>query len=105
MQIACSYRNSLLLNFLFSFPYSLLYNYSLYLIQNVVKLLGISCGISGGAGSPDWKKCDVIAKLIANCPSQAESVEEYYKLVSPQVSGVLIIYFPQAYFQHYFLVE
>ena len=64
------------------------HNYSLYLIQNVVKLLGISCGISGGAGSPDWKKCDVIAKLIANCPSQAESVEEYYKLVSPQVSGV-----------------
>ena len=36
--------------------------------------------------SPEWKKCDVIAKVIANCPSQAKSVEEYYKLVSPQVS-------------------
>ena len=34
---------------------------------------------------PDWHKCDVIAKLIANCPSQAESVEEYYSQVAPQV--------------------
>ena len=38
------------------------------------------------SSSPEWKKCDVIAKMIANCPSQAKSVEEYYKLVSPQVS-------------------
>lgn len=38
------------------------------------------------SSSPEWKKCDVIAKVIANCPSQAKSVEEYYKLVSPQVS-------------------
>ena len=37
------------------------------------------------SSSPEWKKCDVIAKVIANCPSQAKSVEEYYKLVSPQV--------------------
>lgn len=52
-------------------------------------MLAISVNISGGAAnaSPaDWKKCDVIAKVIANCPSQAKSVEEYYKLVSPQVS-------------------
>lgn len=38
------------------------------------------------SSSPEWKKCDVIARVIANCPSQAKSVEEYYKLVSPQVS-------------------
>ncbi|XP_078383567.1 transport and Golgi organization protein 6 homolog [Oculina patagonica] len=48
-------------------------------------------GSAGGAtsASPEWKKCDVIAKVIANCPSQAKSVEEYYKLVSPQVLQLL----------------
>ena len=48
----------------------------------------ITLNVSGEvtSSSPEWKKCDVIAKVIANCPSQAKSVEDYYELVSPQVS-------------------
>ena len=49
-------------------------------------ILTFTVDVSGGAHSPDWQKCDIIAKIIANCPSQAKSVKEYYKLVSPQVS-------------------
>ena len=58
-----------------------------YILQRVTDLT-ITFDVSGEvtSHSPEWKKCDVIAKVIANCPSQAKSVEEYYKLVSPQVS-------------------
>ena len=49
----------------------------------------LSLVISGQADSPDWQKCDVIAKVIANCPSKAESVEQYYQLVSSQVRWFL----------------
>lgn len=41
---------------------------------------------AGAAGSPDWQRCDAVAKVIAKCPSQATSVEDYYKMLSPQVS-------------------
>ncbi|XP_064640492.1 transport and Golgi organization protein 6 homolog [Lineus longissimus] len=56
-------------------------------------LRGLLQGAEGGGSSTsdgsgtgdDWKKCNAIAQIIANCPKQACSVEEYYRLISPQV--------------------
>jgi hypothetical protein len=39
--------------------------------------------ITGGAS--EWKICEAIANVIANCPLQIQSPEEYYKSISPQV--------------------
>ena len=36
--------------------------------------------------SENWKKCQAIAKVISNCPSQAVSVDHYYSLICPQVT-------------------
>lgn len=36
-------------------------------------------------GPPDWRKFDAVAKVIATCPSNIESLEEYYQKISPQV--------------------
>ncbi|XP_067047610.1 transport and Golgi organization protein 6 homolog isoform X1 [Acropora muricata] len=59
--------------------------------QNGVKavLLGILGESKGAAASPDWQRCDAVAKVIAKCPSQATSVEDYYKMLSPQVLELL----------------
>ena len=39
-------------------------------------------GATGGGG---WRKYQAVATVIASCPAQASSVEEYYALVCPQV--------------------
>ena len=41
--------------------------------------------ISGMTEAADWRKCDAVAKVIACCPLQSQSVEKYYSLVAPQV--------------------
>ncbi|KAJ8281215.1 hypothetical protein GJAV_G00064910 [Gymnothorax javanicus] len=50
-------------------------------------------GTTGGAiaepATSDWKKCDMAARVLAACPQQALSVEEYYSLVCPQVLELL----------------
>jgi len=33
----------------------------------------------------DWRKCDAVAKILAACPQQCLSLEDYYGLVCPQV--------------------
>ena len=37
-------------------------------------------------GGDNWKKCRALAMVIATCPAQASSVEQYYSHVCPQVS-------------------
>ncbi|KAK3742163.1 hypothetical protein QZH41_020476 [Actinostola sp. cb2023] len=45
---------------------------------------------SGGSHSAqDWRKCDMVAMVIASCPSQANSTQEYYEHISPQVLQLL----------------
>ena len=46
--------------------------------------LFVSLDVQTGA-SPDWRKCDAIAQIIANCPTNMKSTEEYYRVISPQV--------------------
>ena len=38
----------------------------------------------------DWRKCKAVARVLSSCPSQAASVQDYYSLVSPQVSPVVV---------------
>ncbi|KAM6408998.1 transport and Golgi organization protein 6 homolog [Rhynochetos jubatus] len=62
-------------------------------VQAVVR--GIMEGTGGGAGAEaaavDWKKCDTVAKILASCPQQCLSLEDYYRLVCPQILGLLHI--------------
>ncbi|XP_068267299.1 LOW QUALITY PROTEIN: transport and Golgi organization protein 6 homolog [Nyctibius grandis] len=62
-------------------------------VQAVVR--GIMEGTGGGAGAEaaavDWRKCDAVAKILASCPQQCLSLEDYYRLVCPQVLGLLHI--------------
>ncbi|XP_036131320.1 transport and Golgi organization protein 6 homolog isoform X1 [Molossus molossus] len=60
-------------------------------VQAVVRgiLEGAGAGAAGGsdaeAAAADWKKCDLIAKILASCPQQSLSLEDYYKNICPQI--------------------
>ncbi|KAM6325136.1 transport and Golgi organization protein 6 homolog [Podargus strigoides] len=62
-------------------------------VQAVVR--GIMEGTGGGAGAEaaavDWRKCDVVAKILASCPQQCLSLQDYYRLVCPQILDLLHI--------------
>ncbi|NXE02776.1 TNG6 protein, partial [Chaetorhynchus papuensis] len=52
-------------------------------------------GALGGAGTEaaalDWRKCDAVGKILAACPQQCLSLEDYYRQVCPQVLDLLHI--------------
>ncbi|XP_036202052.1 transport and Golgi organization protein 6 homolog isoform X1 [Myotis myotis] len=60
-------------------------------VQAVVRgiLEGVGAGVAGGsdaeATAADWKKCDLIAKILASCPQQSLSPEDYYRDTCPQI--------------------
>ncbi|XP_025776341.1 transport and Golgi organization protein 6 homolog [Puma concolor] len=60
-------------------------------VQAVVRgiLEGAGAGAAGGsdaeAMAADWKKCDLIAKILASCPQQSLSPEDYYRDICPQI--------------------
>ncbi|XP_058135777.1 transport and Golgi organization protein 6 homolog isoform X2 [Dasypus novemcinctus] len=60
-------------------------------VQAVVRgiLEGAGAGAVGGsdaeATAADWKKCDLIAKILASCPQQSLSPESYYRDICPQI--------------------
>ncbi|XP_061863206.1 transport and Golgi organization protein 6 homolog isoform X2 [Colius striatus] len=62
-------------------------------VQAVVR--GILEGAGGGAGAEaaavDWRKCDAVAKILASCPQQSLSPQDYYGLVCPQILDLLHI--------------
>ncbi|XP_052652477.1 transport and Golgi organization protein 6 homolog isoform X2 [Harpia harpyja] len=62
-------------------------------VQAVVR--GIMEGTGGGTGAEaaavDWRKCDTVAKILASCPQQCLSLEDYYTLVCPQILDLLHI--------------
>ncbi|XP_075432619.1 transport and Golgi organization protein 6 homolog isoform X2 [Ascaphus truei] len=69
-------------------------------VQAVLRgiLEGAGAGAQGGrdaeAGASNWKKCDAVARILASCPQQSLSVQEYYQLVCPQVLDLLHIQDP-----------
>ncbi|XP_008068236.2 transport and Golgi organization protein 6 homolog [Carlito syrichta] len=60
-------------------------------VQAVVRgiLEGAGAGAAGGSNAEvmaaDWKKCDLIAKILASCPQQSLSPESYYRDICPQI--------------------
>ncbi|XP_048211183.1 transport and Golgi organization protein 6 homolog [Perognathus longimembris pacificus] len=60
-------------------------------VQAVVRgiLEGAGAGAAGGSDAEvtaaDWKKCDLIAKILASCPQQSLSPDSYYKHICPQI--------------------
>lgn len=46
-------------------------------------------GTDAEAAAVDWRKCDAVAKILASCPQQCLSLEDYYKHVCPQVGAAL----------------
>ncbi|XP_074014118.1 transport and Golgi organization protein 6 homolog [Numenius arquata] len=63
-------------------------------VQAVVRGIMEGTG-AGGAGAEaaavDWRKCDMVAKILASCPQQCLSLEDYYQLVCPQILDLLHI--------------
>ncbi|XP_074769593.1 transport and Golgi organization protein 6 homolog isoform X2 [Athene noctua] len=63
-------------------------------VQAVVRGIMEGTG-AGGAGAEaaavDWRKCDAVAKILASCPQQCLSLEDYYSLVCPQILDLLHI--------------
>ncbi|ELK32792.1 Transmembrane and coiled-coil domain-containing protein 7 [Myotis davidii] len=45
---------------------------------------GVAGGSDAEATAADWKKCDLIAKILASCPQQSLSPEDYYRDTCPQ---------------------
>ncbi|XP_069829089.1 transport and Golgi organization protein 6 homolog [Dendropsophus ebraccatus] len=66
-------------------------------VQAVVRgiLEDAGAGAAGGreaeAAASNWKKCNAIAKVLASCPQQSITVEEYYCIVCPQILDLLHI--------------
>ncbi|NXD48467.1 TNG6 protein, partial [Corvus moneduloides] len=62
-------------------------------VQAVVR--GVLEGTDGGAGTEaaalDWRKCYAVGKILAACPQQCLSLEDYYRQVCPQVLDLLHI--------------
>ncbi|XP_059337492.1 transport and Golgi organization protein 6 homolog [Ammospiza nelsoni] len=60
-------------------------------VQAVVR--GVLEGTDGGAGAEaaalDWRKCDEVGKILAACPQQCLSLEDYYRQVCPQILDLL----------------
>ncbi|NXQ72431.1 TNG6 protein, partial [Quiscalus mexicanus] len=60
-------------------------------VQAVVR--GVLEATDGGAGAEaaalDWRKCDAVGKILAACPQQCLSLEEYYRQVCPQILDLL----------------
>uniref|UniRef100_A0A8C3VWB1 Transport and golgi organization 6 homolog n=1 Tax=Catagonus wagneri TaxID=51154 RepID=A0A8C3VWB1_9CETA len=60
-------------------------------VQAVVRgiLEGAGAGAAGGsdaeATAADWKKCDLIARILSSCPQQSLSPEDYYRDICPQI--------------------
>uniref|UniRef100_U3JJP8 Transport and golgi organization 6 homolog n=1 Tax=Ficedula albicollis TaxID=59894 RepID=U3JJP8_FICAL len=54
---------------------------------------GVLEGTDGGAGAEaaalDWRKCDAVGKILAACPQQCLSLEDYYRQVCPQILDLL----------------
>ncbi|XP_056334755.1 transport and Golgi organization protein 6 homolog isoform X2 [Danio aesculapii] len=42
-----------------------------------------------GGGDSEWRKCDAVAKILAACPQQSLSAENYYSQVCPQILELL----------------
>ncbi|KAM9269119.1 transport and Golgi organization protein 6 homolog [Cariama cristata] len=63
-------------------------------VQAVVRGIMEGTGAGGAdaeAAAVDWRKCDMVAKILASCPQQCLSLEDYYRLVCPQILDLLHI--------------
>ncbi|XP_056242290.1 transport and Golgi organization protein 6 homolog [Seriola aureovittata] len=43
----------------------------------------------GTGGESDWRKCDVVARILVACPKQSASANSYYRQICPQILDLL----------------
>lgn len=61
-------------------------------VMNVIRaVLTEIDAVSTVSLASDWKKCDIVAKIIAMCP-KCVAIEDYFKIIAPQV---ISLYFSQ----------
>ncbi|XP_007670709.2 transport and Golgi organization protein 6 homolog isoform X2 [Ornithorhynchus anatinus] len=66
-------------------------------VQAVVRGIveGAGAGLAGGrdaeAAAADWRKCDLVARILASCPQQSLSPEDYCQQICPQILDLLHI--------------
>ena len=54
-------------------------------VMNVVRaVLNEMDAVSNVTLESDWKKCDIVAQILCQCPKQVK-IEDYVKLISPQL--------------------
>ncbi|XP_065934325.1 transport and Golgi organization protein 6 homolog isoform X2 [Magallana gigas] len=58
-------------------------------VLNIIKGMLGNVPDDSSCGPPDWRKFDAVAKVIATCPSNIESLEEYYQKISTQILQLL----------------
>ncbi|XP_061197020.1 transport and Golgi organization protein 6 homolog [Saccostrea echinata] len=58
-------------------------------VINIIKGMLGNLPDDSKVGTPDWRKFDAVAKVIATCPSYMESMEEYYQKISSQILQLL----------------
>ena len=51
--------------------------------------LGLLAGNSSSLTIDEWKRCEVVAKVIAHCPRQIMSPDDYFRAVGPQLLALL----------------
>ncbi len=50
----------------------------------------------------DWKKCDIVARILTQCPREV-NIETYFEIVTPQVLALFFNYEPR-YAKHFYRV-
>ena len=69
-------------------------------VMNVIRaVLNDINAVSNVTVASDWKKCDLIAQIVAQCPKEI-STEEYVKFLSPQLVD-LYFHFDVKYSRHF----
>lgn len=72
-------------------------------VMNVVRaVLNEMDAVSNVTLESDWKKCDIVAQILCQCPRQVK-IEDYVKLIAPQLLQLFFDY-NQRFAKHFYRV-
>lgn len=73
-------------------------------VMNVVRaVLTEINAVSTVTLASDWKKCDIVAKILAQCPKEI-NIEDYIKFLAPQILNLFFAY-DQRFAKHFYRVS